>query len=50
MGNKCQTGITTMLDTLRQALSRAEATLIQDLIGGISLVVILVGALHLPSF
>ncbi|APZ54353.1 hypothetical protein Ga0080574_TMP4019 [Salipiger abyssi] len=39
-----------MIDTLRKVLTRAESTLLQDMIGGVSLVVILLGALHLPSF
>lgn len=39
-----------MMDTLRKVLSRADNTLIHDMIGGMSLVVILIGALHLPGF
>jgi len=38
------------MKTLRQVLSRSDATLVHDMIGGVSLVVILLGALHLPSF
>ena len=39
-----------MIDTLRKVLSRNDNTLIHDMIGGMSLVVILIGALHLPAF
>ncbi|EAU43574.1 hypothetical protein R2601_24135 [Salipiger bermudensis HTCC2601] len=39
-----------MIDTLRKVLSRTDNTLIHDMIGGVSLVVILMGALHLPGF
>jgi len=38
-----------MLDDLRSALSRAPATLAQDIAGGAALMVILVVGLHLPG-
>ncbi|WP_284438345.1 hypothetical protein [Thalassococcus arenae] len=38
-----------MYDIVKSALIRAEATLVQDAIGAVSLAVILVGALHLPA-
>ena len=38
-----------MIDTVKTALARSEATLWQDAIGALSLAVILVGALHLPT-
>lgn len=38
-----------MIDTVKSVLHRQHATLWQDAIGVISLVVIFVGALHLPS-
>ncbi len=37
-----------MLNTIRTALTRAEAHLVQDMIGAVSLCVILVAGLHLP--
>ena len=45
-----RTGNDTMIETLRKVLSRNDNTLIHDMIGGMSLVVILIGALHLPGF
>ncbi|EIE48981.1 hypothetical protein ATI53_104610 [Salipiger aestuarii] len=39
-----------MIETLRRAIARSDGTLFQDMIGALCLVVILVGALHLPSF
>ncbi|MCT4610765.1 MAG: hypothetical protein N4A70_16360 [Pelagimonas sp.] len=39
-----------MLDTVKIALRRQHQTLWQDALGALSLVVILVGALHIPSF
>ncbi|APX25263.1 hypothetical protein Ga0080559_TMP4467 [Salipiger profundus] len=39
-----------MIETIRQVLSRSEATFIQDMIGAVSLMAILVVLLHLPSF
>ena len=39
-----------MFTTLRRIVSRNEATLLQDMIGALSLVIILVAGLHLPSF
>ena len=50
VATKLRTGIDTMIDTLRKVLSRTDNTLIHDMIGGVSLVVILMGALHLPGF
>ena len=50
VATRLRTGIETMIDTLRKVLSRNDNTLIHDMIGGVSLVVILMGALHLPSF
>ena len=50
VATKPRTGIDTMMDTLRKVLSRSDNTLIHDMIGGMSLVVILIGALHLPGF
>lgn len=38
-----------MIETVKTALQRQQATLWQDVLGALSLVVILVGALHLPS-
>lgn len=38
-----------MIETVKTALHRQHATLWQDTFGVISLVVIFVGALHLPS-
>ncbi len=38
-----------MIDTVKTALTRSEATLWQDALGAVSLAVILIGALHLPS-
>ncbi len=38
-----------MLDDLKDALSRAPATLAQDIAGGAALMVILVVGLHLPG-
>lgn len=37
-----------MFETIRNVLTRAEAHLIQDLIGAVSLGIILVAGLHLP--
>ncbi len=42
------TGKAKMIDTIRTTMSRSNATLVTDMIGAVSLVVILVGALHLP--
>ncbi len=39
----------TMMDTVLTALNRQNATLWQDALGALSLVVILMGVLHLPS-
>lgn len=39
-----------MIETLRRAMTRSDNTLLQDMIGALCLVVILVGGLHLPSF
>ncbi len=42
-------GNATMIDTIRTTMSRADNTsLVTDMIGAVSLIVILVGALHLP--
>ncbi|SMX36286.1 hypothetical protein [Maliponia aquimaris] len=38
-----------MIDTVKTALHRQHATLWQDVLGALSLAVILFGALHLPS-
>lgn len=38
-----------MIDTVKTALNRQHATLWQDTLGALSLVVIFFGALHLPS-
>ncbi|MFZ7090552.1 hypothetical protein [Primorskyibacter sp. 2E233] len=38
-----------MMDTVLTALNRQNATLWQDALGALSLVVILMGVLHLPS-
>lgn len=38
-----------MIDTVKTALHRQNATLWQDAFGAISLVVIFFGALHIPS-
>lgn len=38
-----------MMDTVKTALNRQTATLWQDALGALSLVVILMGVLHLPS-
>ncbi len=38
-----------MINTVKTALQRQHATLWQDAIGALSLVVIFFGALHLPS-
>ncbi len=37
-----------MIDTIKTALTRSDARLWQDALGALSLVVILVGGLHLP--
>ncbi|EPX76070.1 hypothetical protein Salmuc_00723 [Salipiger mucosus DSM 16094] len=37
-----------MYQTIRTALRRSQPTLVQDMLGATALVVILVGALHLP--
>ena len=50
MATRLRTGIDTMIETLRKVLSRNDNTLVHDMIGGMSLVVILIGALHLPAF
>ena len=39
-----------MLDTVKATLSRQQGSLWQDALGAISLAVILMGALHVPSF
>lgn len=39
-----------MIETVKTALIRKQNQLWQDALGALSLVVILVGALHLPSF
>ena len=39
-----------MFDDLKAALTRAPATLAQDIAGGAALMVILVAGLHLPGF
>lgn len=38
-----------MIDTVKTALTRRDATLVQDTLGALSLVVILFGSLHLPT-
>ncbi|MFW2541835.1 hypothetical protein ACN2XU_04275 [Primorskyibacter sp. 2E107] len=38
-----------MIDTVKSVLSRQTATLWQDALGAMSLLVILMGVLHLPS-
>ncbi len=38
-----------MIDTVKTVLTRQTATLWQDALGAVSLVVILMGVLHLPS-
>lgn len=38
-----------MIETVKTALHRQQATLWQDVLGALSLVVILFGVLHLPS-
>ncbi|WGW02645.1 hypothetical protein [Tropicibacter oceani] len=38
-----------MIDTVKTALNRPNATLWQDAVGALSLLVILMGVLHLPS-
>lgn len=38
-----------MLKEIKAVLSRSSATIWQDLIGGIGLMVVLVGGLHLPG-
>ncbi len=38
-----------MIDTVKTALQRQEGTLWQDALGAVSLVIILVGLLHLPA-
>ncbi len=38
-----------MIQTLRRAMTRPDGTLLQDMIGALCLVVILLGALHLPA-
>jgi hypothetical protein len=37
-----------MIDTIKTVTRRAQATLLQDLIGGTALFVMLVVALHMP--
>ncbi len=37
-----------MIDTVKTALTRSQATLWRDALGAVSLAVILVGALHIP--
>lgn len=39
-----------MFDELRSALRRSAPTLAQDAAGGLSIVVLLLVALHLPAF
>lgn len=39
-----------MIDTFKTVLERQTGTLWQDALGALSLVVILFGALHVPSF
>ena len=39
-----------MITELKAALSRSSATLLQDALGALSLVILLVGGLHLPTF
>ncbi len=39
-----------MLTQIRSIASRAQATLLQDVIGAMALVVMLVVGLHLPTF
>ena len=38
-----------MLTQIKTAFSRSQATILQDAVGAVSLVVILVVALHLPT-
>ena len=38
-----------MLTEIKSALSRSQATLLQDALGAASLVVMLIAALHLPG-
>ncbi|WP_281502647.1 hypothetical protein [Aliiroseovarius sp. F47248L] len=38
-----------MLNDVKTALARSSATIWQDAIGGMSLLVVLFGALHLPG-
>ncbi|WP_425098344.1 hypothetical protein [Tropicibacter sp. S64] len=38
-----------MIDIVKSALNRQTATLWQDAVGALSLVVILMGVLHLPA-
>ncbi len=43
------TGNAKMIETIRTTMSRADnSSLVTDMIGAVSLIVILVGALHLP--
>ncbi len=39
-----------MIETVKAVLHRQTGTLWQDALGALSLIVILLGALHLPSF
>ncbi|WP_424833698.1 hypothetical protein [Ruegeria sp.] len=45
---KALTGGDTMLTQIKTAFSRSQATLLQDVAGVVSLVVMLMVALHLP--
>lgn len=38
-----------MMNDVKTALSRSSATILSDTIGAVSLIVLLIGALHLPG-
>ena len=46
---KTLTGGETMLSQIKTAISRSQSTLLQDAAGAVSLVVMLMVALHLPG-
>jgi hypothetical protein len=46
---KALTGGETMLTQIKTAISRSQSTLLQDALGAVSLVVMLMVALHMPG-
>ena len=38
-----------MINEIKAVLLRAEATIVKDFIGGLALLIVLIGGLHLPG-